>query len=91
MPCFSITAVHTLPESCLVFSINFSSSACTPMYNYGRTWNSSETNQVLPDTVQYALGAGGREFDSPHPDQPPPQAGVLRLCNTSSLSREILL
>ena len=34
MPYFFITAVHTLPESGLVFSIIFSSSACIPMDNY---------------------------------------------------------
>ena len=28
-----------VPRLCLVFSIIFSSSACTSMYNYGRTWN----------------------------------------------------
>ena len=51
MPCFSITAVHTLPESCLVFSIIFSSSACTPMYNYGCTWKKFEAKDGSADTV----------------------------------------
>ena len=56
-----------------VFSSIFSSSACTPMDNYGCIWNSFEAKDGCLDTVQYALGAGGREFDSPHPDH------VLRL------------
>ena len=36
------------------------------MYNYGCTGISFEANQVLPDTIQYALHAGGQGFDSPH-------------------------
>jgi len=51
-----------------VFSSIFSSSACTPMDNYGCTWNSFEAKDRWLDTVQYALRAGGRAFDSPHPD-----------------------
>jgi len=47
-----------------VFSSIFSSSACTPMDNYGCTWNSFEAKDGYLDTVQYALHAGGHRFES---------------------------
>ncbi len=47
-----------------VFSSIFSSSACTPMDNYGCTWNSFEAKDGCLDTVQYALHAGGQRFES---------------------------
>ena len=49
-----------------VFSSIFSSSACTPMDNYGCIWNRFEAKDGGSDTVQYALHAGGQGFDSPH-------------------------
>ena len=49
-----------------VFSSIFSSSACTPMDNYGCTWNSFEAKRRCLDTEEYALHAGGLGFDSPH-------------------------
>ena len=47
-----------------VFPSIFSSSACTPMDNYGCTWNSFEPKDRYLDTVQYALHAGGHRFES---------------------------
>jgi len=51
MSYFSITAVHTLPEPCLVFSIIFSSSACIHMDNYACIWKRFEAKDGSADTV----------------------------------------
>jgi hypothetical protein len=67
-----------------VFSSIFSSSACTPMDNYGCTWNSFETKDRYLDTVQYALRAGGRAFDS----RPTPT--ILLMPNMAVLSSFLL-
>jgi len=40
---------------CLSRAQVFSSSACTPMDNYGCTWNSFESKDRCLNTVQYAL------------------------------------
>ena len=47
-----------------VFSSIFSSSACTPMDNYGCIWNSFEAKDGSSDTEQYVLHAGGHRFES---------------------------
>ena len=65
-PVVCLSKVHTVPESCSVFSSIFSSLACTPMDNYGCIWNSFEAKDGWLDTVQYALHAGGQGFDSLH-------------------------
>ena len=49
---------------CLSRAQVFSSSACTPMDNYGCTWNSFESKDRRLDTEQYALHAGGHRFES---------------------------
>ena len=67
-----------------VFSSIFSSSACTPMDNYGCTWNSFEAKDRWLDTVQYALRAGGRAFDS----RPTPT--ILLMPNMAVLSSFLL-
>ena len=51
-----------------VFSSIFSSSVCTPMDNYGCTWNSFKAKDRCLDTVQYALHSG---TDRAHPEGTP--------------------
>ena len=61
-PLNRLSRVHVVPEACLVFSIIFSSPACTPMDNYGCAWNWFKAKDGWLDTVEYALHAGGYGF-----------------------------
>ena len=47
------------------FSINFSSSACTPTNSYGYVGDQFECGNGPSDTIQYALQAGGQGAEFP--------------------------